>query len=173
MRGIGWQKLQDRGSASRFPAPPTRWEATVTIRFRDKSCFGTDLGLWPWLKTMFFFVTQVWWISQGRKSQKMWPGINHAPAFCFWSKWALHSRIDLFSARCTNAEEELAKHPQQSISMNYELVCLCKVQKKNKPSCLWAVKDSNLYHLIIYLFIYLCRQPKFEPATLKLFPNGS
>lgn len=119
VRKSGWQKPQDRGCCLRFLAPPTHWNATVTLRFRDKSRFGTDLGLWLWLKTMFFFVTQVWWISQGWKSQKMRPGINHAPAFCFWSKWALHSRIDSFSAQCTNAEEELAKHPQQSISMNY------------------------------------------------------
>lgn len=71
--------------------------STYTLRSdEDKSRFGTDLGLWLRLKTMFFFVTQVWWISQGWKSQKMCPGINHAPAFCFWSKWALHSVLTHF-----------------------------------------------------------------------------
>lgn len=154
---------QDRGSAPRSPAPPP----PVAIRFRDKSCFSTDLGLWPWLKTMFFFVTQVWWISQGWKSQKMHPGINHAPALCLWSKWALHSCIDLFSAQCSNAEEELAKHPQQSISMNYKSVRLCKLEKKKQTNMVFVSCERFKFLSCIYLFTQL----KLRAAPLKLFVN--
>lgn len=112
---------------------------------------------------MFFFVTQVWWISQGWKSQKMRPGINQASAFCFWSKWALHSCIDLFSVQCTNIEEELTKHSQQSISMNYKLMCLCKQEKKNNNHVceLWKIQIS-----IIYLFIYTAKTQTSYTETL-------
>lgn len=64
------------------------------------------------IKNIVLFVTQVWWISQGWKSQKMCCGINHVAALVF--DQSRSSLPVLTHLRCSG--KELTKHSQQWIS---------------------------------------------------------